>query len=36
MRIDRPVVEGLFVERVNRFRARVTVGGLPTDAHVPN
>ncbi|MFQ5858747.1 MAG: DNA/RNA nuclease SfsA [Anaerolineae bacterium] len=36
MRIDRPLVEGTFVQRDNRFRATVLVNGRPTKAHVPN
>lgn len=36
MKIERPIVEGVFVERVNRFLARVEVGGRQTWAHVPN
>ncbi|RME43878.1 MAG: DNA/RNA nuclease SfsA [Chloroflexi bacterium] len=36
MRIRRPLVEGTFVRRDNRFRATVLVGGRFTKAHVPN
>ena len=36
MKIDRPLIEGAFVQRDNRFRATVQIGGRTTKAHVPN
>lgn len=36
MKIARPLVEGVFLWRDNRFRASVRVGGRVVAAHVPN
>jgi len=36
MKIDGPLVEGIFLHRDNRFRATVEVAGRVTKAHVPN
>lgn len=36
MKIERPLVEGTFVQRDNRFRATVRIDGRLTKAHVPN
>lgn len=36
MRLKGPLVEGTFIQRDNRFRATVEVGGQPVWAHVPN
>ena len=36
MRVRRPLLEGTFVARENRFRARVRLGGKAVAAHVPN
>lgn len=36
MDLPRPLVEGLFVERLNRFAVAVTVGGESVRAHLPN
>lgn len=36
MQLDRPLVEGTFVQRDNRFRATVEIDGQLTKAHVPN
>lgn len=36
MKIDRPLIEGAFVQRDNRFRATVEIDSRLTKAHVPN
>jgi sugar fermentation stimulation protein A len=36
MRIERPLLEGAFVARENRFRARVRLEGREVAAHIPN
>ena len=36
MKIEGPLVEGIFLQRDNRFRATVEVAGRVTKAHVPN
>ncbi len=36
MDLPRPLVEGFFVERLNRFAVAVTVGGETFRAHLPN
>jgi len=36
MKITKPLVEGVFLSRDNRFRASVRVGGRVVAAHVPN
>ena len=36
MRLKGPLVAGTFIQRDNRFRATVEVGGQPAWAHVPN
>ncbi|MGC8838613.1 MAG: DNA/RNA nuclease SfsA, partial [Anaerolineae bacterium] len=36
MDLPRPLVEGLFVERLNRFAVAVAVGGETVRAHLPN
>jgi sugar fermentation stimulation protein A len=36
MKIEPPLVEGIFLQRDNRFRATVEVSGQVTWAHVPN
>lgn len=36
MRLKGPLVTGTFIQRDNRFRATVEVGGQPVWAHVPN
>ena len=36
MRLEGPLVAGTFIQRDNRFRATVEVGGQPVWAHVPN
>jgi len=36
MRVERPLLEGAFIARENRFRARVRLGDEEVAAHVPN
>ena len=36
MRIQQPLLEGAFISRENRFRARVHLGGEEVAAHIPN
>ncbi len=36
MLIERPLLEGIFILRENRFRARVRLAGEEVSAHVPN
>ncbi len=36
LKTDSPIIEGSFVERLNRFVATVNIGGINTPVHVPN